>query len=110
MRGLKDCGSGHVVERHPACMAHPAEHAAAILIMIVSVILAILAGVAFKAAARAGNVKLNYVASAFAILALKGAITSFSMQTHIIAHGYLEFFGSVMDLAAVSLLIFPLLK
>lgn len=83
--------------------------AAVALGVVVFVLAAVLAGLAWRAAARRSNPSLRIVSLAFGLFSLKGLFTALNVQTHWIPHDAIELVLSGFDLALLALLFLPFL-
>jgi hypothetical protein len=91
-------------------MAHPAESAASIIVLVVGIVTTILMVLALKARQRTGNRRLPFVAGAFGAFSVKSFLTAWALQTGSIAHEHLELVSSGFDLVIVVLLTIPFLR
>ncbi len=91
-------------------MAHPSEIAATAVVLVVAAIAVALTIIAVRAQRRSGNPRLRLVATAFAMLAIKGLLVAAALQWGFIGHEHLELVSSLFDLAVVVLLALPLLR
>lgn len=77
--------------------------------VVVALLAAALAVLAFRAAARRGNPGLRWVGSAFVVFALKNAFSAYNVTTHLVPHDDIELVLSVADFLILLLLFAPLL-
>jgi hypothetical protein len=83
--------------------------AATLSLAAVAAVSAVLFILAVRAATRTGERPLWFVAAAFGLFAVKGALTAWALSTDAIRHETLEIAGGAFDLAIVVLLITPFL-
>jgi hypothetical protein len=76
---------------------------------IVATIAAIVAIASWRAMVRTGNRHIGFVTIAFALLAAKGIVKAYALAGGQQEPSYLEFLFSLVDLAVVGLVAWPLL-
>lgn len=75
---------------------------------LVAVLAFVLAGLAFRAAARRANPALRLVAIAFVVFGAKNAFSAYNVLTHVVPHDAIELVLSLFDLGLLLLLFAPL--
>lgn len=83
--------------------------AATLSLVTVAAVSAVLFVLAVRAATRTRERRLWFLAAAFGVFVVKGAVTSWALATDGIGHETLEMLGAGFDLAIVVLLVAPFL-
>lgn len=91
-------------------MAHPGEHAASAIVIVVAIVAMVLTWVAFRAQQRTGARSLRFVVAAFGLFAAKGIVVALALWQHSIGHEHLEVVSALFDLGIVVLLIWPIVR
>lgn len=76
--------------------------------ILVALLALVLAGLAFRAAARRTNPALRLVAAAFLVFAAKNGFSAYNVLTHMVPHDAIELILSLFDLVLLLLLMAPL--
>jgi hypothetical protein len=86
----------------------PSLQAAAISAGVVAVLCGVIAIASWRAVLRTGNPRIRLVVAAFSLLAAKNLLKSVRLASGAPESGGLEFAFSLVDLAAVALIAWPL--